>query len=289
MEAGLPYTAERRQEIEQLITENEALEQRFAKWQQQDNLSEAEVRDGQRRYHDWYARAKRFVPKADRDKFCDMYEGGQVIQRIRGFLTAPREESIFYDPSEPNPLVGRWQNTFETTCLPALLTQRQVLTQALHETADVNTVLNELSAYFGRLPDFIGVLRAESNAEVAPPNITNERDLQVLVHALLRLLYRDVRPEDSVPKQSGASSRVDFLIKDTGVIVETKMTRKSLTDKLVGEELLIDWGRYERHPDCRGIFGLVYDPDRYIRNPAGLEDDLTRDTADIPKRAIVVR
>jgi hypothetical protein len=67
------------------------------------------------------------------------------------------------------------------------------------------------------------------------------------------------------------------------------MTRASLTDKRVGEELLIDWGRYERHPDCRAIFGFVYDPGHYLSNPAGLEDDLSNDGADIPKRVIIVR
>lgn len=285
----MSYTAERRHEIERLITESEALEQRFAEWQQEDELSGAEIHEGQRQYLDWYARAQRLVPADELGKFRDMYEGGQVIQRIRGFISAPREVSVFYSPSDPNPLVGKWQNPFETTCQPALLTQRQILVQALHETADANTVLNELSAYFRRLPDYLLVLGSEANVNVPPPNIQQERDLQVLVHALLRLLYRDVRPEDAVSKQAGATSRVDFLIKDAGVIVETKMTRKSLTDKQVGEELLIDWGRYERHPDCRGIFGLVYDPGHYLSNAAGLEDDLSNDRADIPKRVIIIR
>ena len=111
----------------------------------------------------------------------------------------------------------------------------------------------------------------------------------MLVRAILRLLYPDVRAEDPVSQQAGASSRVDFLIRDAGVIIETKMTRKSLTDKKVGEELLIDRGRYQRHPDCQGIFALVYDPERYLHNPAGLEHDLSQGTSDISTRVIVVR
>jgi hypothetical protein len=285
----LSYTAERRHEIERLIAENEALEQRFAIWQQNDGLTSSEVHKGQRDYLDWYARAQRLVPASELDRFRDMYEGGQVIQRIRGFISAPRSLNVFYDPNDPNPLIGKWQNPYETTGQPALLTQREILVLALHETADANTVLNELSACFRRLPDYLLVLGSEANANVTAPRIESERDLQVVVHALLRLLYRDVRPEDSVSKQAGAASRVDFLIKDAGVIVETKMTRESLTDKRIGEELLIDWGRYERHPDCRGIFGLVYDPENILRNSAGLEDDLSTDKADIPKRVIIIR
>jgi hypothetical protein len=285
----LSKVAEQRQEIEQLINENEGLERRFAAWQQTDDPSAAEVHAGQREYLDWYARAERLVPSEELDRFRDMYEGGQFIQRVRGFISAPRTFNVFYDPAEPNPLVDKWQNPFRSTCQPALLTQRQILIAALHEAADANVVLSELSAYFRRLPDYLLVLDAASNANVPSPKMGNEGDLQLLVHALLKLLYRDVRPEDSVSKRAGAASRVDFLIKDAGVIVETKMTRPSLTDKRVGEELLVDWGRYERHPDCRGIFGLVYDPGCYLGNPAGLEDDLSNSKADIPKHVIVVR
>jgi hypothetical protein len=103
------------------------------------------------------------------------------------------------------------------------------------------------------------------------------------------MLYDDVRPEDYVSQFAGANSRVDFLIRGVGVIVETKMTRPSLTDKRVGEELLIDWGRYQRHPDCKGIFALVYDPSRRLSNPTALESDLSGDNGGLWTRVLVVR
>ncbi|MBO0803332.1 MAG: hypothetical protein J2P25_09720 [Nocardiopsaceae bacterium] len=284
----MPDIAERRREIETLITENEKLEVRLSKWQQEDGTTEAEIQAGQRQYHDWYARAQPYVPAAELDRFRDMYEGGTFIHRIKAFLTNAREKNSLYDPSTPNPFVDRWQEPFSGTCQEALVVQRQILAQALHDVADVSSVLDDLSMLYKRLPDFISTLRLESNPSVPAPNIENEKDLQVLVHAILRLHYPDVRPEDPVPQRAGAGSRMDFLIRDAGIIVETKMTRKSLTDRKVGEELLIDWGRYQRHPDCRAIFALVYDPGRYLRNPAGLEHDLSQDTADISSRVIVV-
>lgn len=285
----MPGVAERRREIEALITENEGLETRLSKWQQEHTITGAEIQAGQRQYHDWYARAKLYVPAAELDKFRDMYEGGAIISRIKAFLTNPRELNSFYNANDPNPLIDKWQYPFASTCQVALVVQRQILIQALHEVADVSAVLDELSTVFKRIPDFISTLLLESNPSVAAPVIGDEKDLQVLIHAILRLLYSDVRPEDPVPQKAGASSRVDFLIRDAGVIVETKMTRKSLTDKRVGEELLIDWGRYQRHPDCRGIFALVYDPGRYLHNAAGLEHDLSQGAADISTRVIVVR
>ncbi|WP_371400846.1 hypothetical protein OHA10_23060 [Kribbella sp. NBC_00662] len=98
-----------------------------------------------------------------------------------------------------------------------------------------------------------------------------------------------MQPEDAVPQQAGAASRVDFLLRETGVIIETKMTRPSLTDKKVGEELAIDWNRYQRHPDCQAIMGVVYDPDRYVSNAAALEHDLSSDDSDPATRVLVIR
>lgn len=111
----------------------------------------------------------------------------------------------------------------------------------------------------------------------------------MIVLALLRFLYRDVRPEDFTPQHSGARSRVDYLIRDSGIVVETKMTRKSMTDKTLGDELLVDWGRYPKHPDCRAIFALVYDPTRQLSNPEGLANDLSQDSREPTTRVLIVR
>jgi hypothetical protein len=213
---GLTRVAERRQRIEGLITENELLEERLAVWQSSGESSASEIRDGQRSYHDWYARAQRYVQAAELDSFRDMYEGGQFIRRIRSFLTAPFESSPLYDPDKVNSFAPRWAQPFNDTCRPALIKQRQLLAQALHETVGADAVLEELAIFFRRLPEFIDSIRAANNPNVQAPTVTRERDLQVLTNGMLRLLYRNIIAEDSVPKKSGASSRADFVIKDEG-------------------------------------------------------------------------
>ena len=50
-------------------------------------------------------------------------------------------------------------------------------------------------------PDFIATLRLAANPSVPAPEIENEKDLQVLVHANLRLNYPHVCPEDRFPKK----------------------------------------------------------------------------------------
>jgi hypothetical protein len=47
--------------------------------------------------------------------------------------------------------------------------------------------------------------------------------------------------------------------------------------------LIIDIGRYKKHPGCRTLVCFVYDPEFRIGNPAELEDDLSgqQDTMDV--------
>ncbi len=105
--------------------------------------------------------------------------------------------------------------------------------------------------------------------------IEDEYDVQDFLHALLRAFFDDVRPEEYVPSYAGASSRIDFLLKDEKVLVEAKMTSDKLKDKQIGEQLIIDIKRYQAHPDCSTLVCIVYDPRHNISNPAALEKDLS--------------
>jgi len=118
--------------------------------------------------------------------------------------------------------------------------------------------------------------------------IGDEYDVQDLLHALLKVDFDDVRPEEYSPSQSGAASRLDFLLKVQKVVVEAKMASVKLTDKKIGEQLIVDIERYRAHPDCESLVCLVYDPEQHIRNPAGLERDLSRKEEDLEVYVIVV-
>jgi hypothetical protein len=61
-------------------------------------------------------------------------------------------------------------------------------------------------------------------------------------------------------------------------IIEIKKTREKLTHKEVGEQLIIDIARYKSHPDCKNLICFVYDPERRIKNPRGIENDLSKTT-----------
>ena len=111
-------------------------------------------------------------------------------------------------------------------------------------------------------------------------SVNDEYDVQDLLHAMLKLHFDDVRPEEWTPSYGGRSSRMDFLLKPERIVVEVKMTRDRLRQKQVTQELTIDREHYRAHPDCETLVCFVYDPGNYCPNPAALEADLSRSEGD---------
>jgi hypothetical protein len=107
-------------------------------------------------------------------------------------------------------------------------------------------------------------------------DIQDEYDVQDLMHALLRLDFDDVRPEEWVPSYAGSASRTDFLLPQIDTVIEIKKTRPGLNAKAVGEQLIIDIARYKKHPQCRRLVCFVYDPEGRVANPTGIENDLNQ-------------
>lgn len=85
----------------------------------------------------------------------------------------------------------------------------------------------------------------------------------------------------------GGSARVDFLLKSESIIVEVKKTRPKLGAREIGDQLLIDIGRYQVHPDCKTLLCFVYDPEGRVANPRGLENDLSRRVNDMEEKVFI--
>lgn len=105
-------------------------------------------------------------------------------------------------------------------------------------------------------------------------DVNDEYDVQDLMHALLRLHFDDVRPEEWVPSYAGSASRTDFLLPEVDTVIEIKKTRPGLNARAVGEQLIVDIAKYKKHPQCRRLVCFVYDPEGRIANPVGIENDL---------------
>jgi hypothetical protein len=118
--------------------------------------------------------------------------------------------------------------------------------------------------------------------------IKDEYDVQDLLNGLLQIFFDDVRKEEYSPSNSGANTRIDFVLKREKIILEIKMTNESLSLKKLGEELLIDIGRYKEYPNCNDLVIFIYDKGDHIRNKQGFITDLQKQSSPGLKVTVVI-
>lgn len=118
--------------------------------------------------------------------------------------------------------------------------------------------------------------------------IKDEYDVQDLLNGLLHIYFDDIRNEDFSPSHAGANSRLDFVLKKEKIIIEVKMTNESLTINKLGQDLLVDIGRYKEYPDCTDLVIFIYDKGDYIRNKTGLINDLQKQSTSKLKVTVII-
>lgn len=266
--------------IEELLAESEDLQSLASKIQgeKQPGPAADRVRELTDRYLAWFAECVATLPEDLAVRFRSEYEGSFFASKIKQFLPGALTVAPLWKPElEGNPLIQYWQNPFERTFQPAVQAQRLILLEAQRRnplteaTSSALRIVEGISRRFGRMVRRLNDRRADRPGLA----VRDEYDVQDLMGAVLAALFEDVRDEEPTPSRAGAASRIDFLLKQEQVVVETKMTRVGLGAKEVGAELLIDIGRYRAHPDCKALSALVYDPERRIANPSALENDLS--------------
>ena len=118
--------------------------------------------------------------------------------------------------------------------------------------------------------------------------ITDEYDVQDLLHALLTIFFDDIRKEEWTPSYAGGASKMDYLLPELQTAVQVKKARSALTARVLGEELIVDIAKYQRHPQCRKLICFVYDPEGTISNPRGVEADLSKQHDNLAVRVMIV-
>lgn len=140
-------------------------------------------------------------------------------------------------------------------------------------------VLNTLERIFSNFHSVVRQLRIRYD-DRETLDVSNEYDVQDLLHALLKLFFSDIRPEEYTPSYAGNHRRMDFLLKPEETVIEVKMTRASLKNKEASEQLNDDIATYKEHADCDTLVCFIYDPDGRINNPVGFERDLSNQSTD---------
>jgi hypothetical protein len=167
---------------------------------------------------------------------------------------------------------------------------REAIDHALSLSKDAAAVqaspLELLRRIAARLP-LVAQQISKRRADRPTLKIGDEYDVQDLLHAVLKLHFDDIRPEEWCPSYAGRSNRTDFLLKRESIVIEVKKTRSGLVDGVLGDQLIIDIAHYREHPDCRHLFCLVWDDGRLISNPEGFRKDLEKRNSDFVTVAIV--
>jgi hypothetical protein len=110
-----------------------------------------------------------------------------------------------------------------------------------------------------RLPQSARILATRSRKGKAPYKITDEYDVQDILHALLRAYLKYSVQEDPLPKVAGAkSSRADISIEELGILIEVKYVHGPEDQKRLFEEYSQDLVLYAQWPHLRTLVYLIY-------------------------------
>lgn len=180
----------------------------------------------------------------------------------------------------PDPISGidkNRENTIEVFRQFVMLAERELSESGSVSFLKTSTSIEKIENLIEKFHDIACQILLRHNTDsAARPTIViqDEYDVQDLLHGLLKIYFSDIRAEEWIPSYAGSSKRSDFLLKDEKIIIEVKKTRTKLRDKHIGEQLIIDIANYKKHADCENLICFVYDPDKLIVNPRGLENDL---------------
>ncbi len=283
--------------IVELIEESKTLEEIAGKIQvgEQVGLSDEEINSLVERYQSWFAECLALLPEDLRERFRSEYKGmgwSALLFKIKDFLAAPTKPNTLRATSEKNASIfPYWQHPYETSFRAPLLAQRQILLEAskrLVVSQNAPGPVEIIEFLVRRFHAFSQQLQSRHNRRQTL-RIKDEYDVQDLFHAMLKLFFNDIRPEEATPSYAGGSSRMDFVLKAEQIVVELKMTRDGLDDKELGRQLKLDIADYRSHPDCKTLIVFVYDQKGFIHNPKGIENDLNRVIDNLLVKVIIIQ
>jgi len=230
-------------------------------------------RDVIKRYQDWYSTTLQYVKVhiPDRLEEFKQFYGDQSVSGYYGIIEA-LHLNICESDNNSMEKVDRYMDMFMRQ--RSLLLSIPSVVKAQEKVAVTSNSIAAVSNLCERFHLIVRQLRVSRKSHESL-DIRDEYDVQYLFHALLHLHFNDIRSEEPTPSYAGGSARMDFLLRPEKLVVETKMSRRGLGAKELGDQLSEDIQRYKAHPDCKVLICFVYDPEELIANPRGIECDLS--------------
>lgn len=117
---------------------------------------------------------------------------------------------------------------------------------------DIEQILESFTTCVGRLID-----RGHGRQAF---EVENEYDVQDLLYVMIKPLFPGLECEEHTLKYAGSEKRVDFVIKEIGVVIEAKYIRDKRQSKTIFEEMKIDIESYHAHVHCNTLIFFIYNP-----------------------------
>jgi hypothetical protein len=134
-----------------------------------------------------------------------------------------------------------------------------------------------------RLPQVARILANRPRKGKTPFEITDEYDVQDLLHATIRAYLKYSVQEDPLPRVAAAkSARADISIEELGILIEVKFVRGPEDQRRIFEEFAQDLVLYAKWPHLKTLIYLIYnsadlrDPDAFLKLSAQHEIGGTR-------------
>jgi hypothetical protein len=244
-------------------------------------------------YQEWYKQSLAVLPDDLREGFRFEFLGDWRRNRIRHFLNEPRKPSVSYGSYtedfirtfKPN----IWQFPFSEVFKGPFTSQKSILLEARARyglNSEMLEALEQLDHICRRLPISFAIMGREMQNRTGL-KVTDEYDVQRILHAICATIFEEVEYEDPTPKMAAGSSRLDLLLRRERVAIETKMIGDHLTLQKLREDLAKDILYFRVHQDAGSLFIFVYDPNRKILSPPGFEAAFHSDSDDFPVRIVV--
>jgi hypothetical protein len=133
--------------------------------------------------------------------------------------------------------------------------------------------LQILSLLFNKIHPMVIQLKFRDDGR-STLDIYDEADVLYFLNSLLKIYFRDIRPEEWVRTYPSESNRKYLLLKDEQIIIRVARARNTWGLKEITEQVANDIDRCKDNPDGKTLVFFVYDPDGWIKHSKSLEAEL---------------
>lgn len=117
------------------------------------------------------------------------------------------------------------------------------------------------------------ILKISKNRRKGHPEflIKDEYDVQDILYTILKAIFPKLKHEEPTPSVGISFNKIDFILEDEGILIETKMLKETDKDeKKVTDELKVDIQSYYKKEKIKNLICFVYDPFKKIKDKNNL-------------------